>query len=219
MRIVTVLRSGGDFKAVHVQTLQRQCAKFLPACDFVCLADVDVPGVERWPIETLLPGWWAKMNLFAPAIRGDILYMDLDTVLIGTPDVWLESKPIMLRDFYRDGVYKGRAEGLQSSVMFLPEHVRGEIYDAFMGNPIYHMQHFQRGGDQAFLEQYWLDKADRWQVIAPGQFVSWKVHCQNGVPPDAKIIIFHGQPRPWHVPQFKDLYGSDSNNLQDRHCK
>jgi hypothetical protein len=66
------------------------------------------------------------------------------------------------------------------------------------------------GGDQRFLERFWIDKAARWQDLVPGRVVSYKVHVRpavrkdrefgNGsIPQDASVICFHGKPRPWEI--------------------
>ncbi len=61
------------------------------AHDFICFTDRG--AIADWPkrvwrvdVSALeLPGWWAKMALFNPAIRGAgrTLYFDLDTVIVG----------------------------------------------------------------------------------------------------------------------------------------
>jgi hypothetical protein len=206
MRVVTVLKSGGDFKPLHVQALQRQVAKWAPSVAFECLTDMDVPGVDCEPLaRPEWAGWWAKMNLFDPAYHGDFLYMDLDTVIVGPlDDLARVEKLTLLRDFYRDG--KKLKEGLQSSVMFLPEREREAVWDDFTANPALSMMLHRYGGDQKLLEMFYLNRAARWQDVLPGQFVSWKVSCSAGVPPEARVVVFHGQPRPWAVGQFLHLY-------------
>lgn len=218
MRIVTVLRSVGlrmglglqtslcEFKPLHVQALQKQVAKWAPFASFECLTDVDVPGVDCVPLEHKWPGWWAKMELFAPRMKGDFLFMDLDTIITGPlDDIEKVSELTMLRDFYRDGVKL--KEGLGGGLMYLTEAARRAPWDDFMSNPTASMA-MNRRGEQHLLEQYYLNKAKRWQNVVPGQVVSWKVHCSqaNKPPADARVICFHGVPRPWHVPQFHGLY-------------
>ena len=43
MKIVTVLRSGGEYRPEHVGRLQEQCAEHAPGIPFFCLSDVQVP--------------------------------------------------------------------------------------------------------------------------------------------------------------------------------
>lgn len=212
MRVITVLRSRGvlgpgEFKPAHVTALQTQVARWAPFATFECLSDVDVPGVNCRKLQRNWPGWWSKLELFDPALGGDFLFMDLDTVITGPLDDFEKiSKRTLLRDFYRDGT-KLR-DGLGGGLIYLPRGEGGEVWNEFTANPRSAMQMYRRG-DQWLFEKFWLgtDTA-RWQDVLPGQVVSWKVHCAKNdrVPPEARVVCFHGQPRPWGVPQFRHLY-------------
>lgn len=213
MRIMTVLQTralhafqpgSSEFKPLHVQALARQVEQYAPFAQFQCLSDVDVPGVETVPLTQKWPGWWSKIELFRPDLKGDILFMDLDTVIRGPIDDIMNARKLtVLRDFYRDG--KKLKEGLGGGLLFLPEKDRAQIWDEFTVNPALSMRLNPRG-DQHFFEQFWLNKAQRWQDLVPGQIVSWKVNCTHGIPPAARVICFHGKPRPWEVGQFLGLY-------------
>ena len=51
-------------------------------------------------------------------------------------------------------------------------------------------------GDQLLFNiQFGHDGLDRWQDLYPGQVVSYKVHCKDGLPKDARLVKFHGKPR------------------------
>jgi hypothetical protein len=146
------------------------------------------------------------METMRPDIPGDFLFMDLDTVITGPLDDILAVKKLtLLRDFYRNGVKL--KEGLGGGLMYLPadKAVRSPVWDFWMQQPQLQMKVYSRG-DQFLFEKFWLNTAARWQDVVPGQVVSWKVHCQNGVPPEARLIAFHGQPRPFAVGQFLHLY-------------
>ncbi|MEQ1403841.1 hypothetical protein ABK249_02750 [Neorhizobium sp. Rsf11] len=130
--------------------------------------------------------------------------MDLDTSIVGSlGDIIAVDRLTIMRDVYRP-------EGLQSSIMFLPEAARHQVWSHWIDRPEHWMRVYARGGDQAFLERFWLDRADRWQDVLPGQVVSYKVHVRealrkdreigNGtVPEGARLVIFHGKPRPWDI--------------------
>lgn len=213
MRIVTVLQTralhalhpgSSEFKIEYVQALKRQIDKWAPLASFECLSDVDVPGVECRKLKRGWPGWWSKLELFDPELRGDFLFMDIDTVIVGPlDDIGRVKKLTMLRDFYRDG--KKLKEGLGGGLMYLTEEARKEPWKYFSEHPASYMRTYARG-EQHLLETYWLNKADRWQDEVPNQVVSWKVHCSKGIPLDARIICFHGKPRPWEVGAFLHLY-------------
>lgn len=65
-----------------------------PNTDFICLSDVKIPGVYTLPLLHKWPGFWAKMELFSPAMKDDFLFMDLDTVILGPIDDFLKPRPL-----------------------------------------------------------------------------------------------------------------------------
>ena len=211
VKIVTTW-SGECFTAKHVQALAKQCETYAPMADFICITPEIIPGVDCRPGTHKWPGWWHKYEIFAPHIRGKILYMDIDTVVIGKLDELLKvDKLTLLRDAYRAG--KKFKEGLQASLMLLPDADRAEIWEDWIRHPDMHMQRLGYKGDQPMLEAHFLKRAQRWQDVVPGQIVSYKVDCGGGnafrpatIPADARLIFFHGRPRPWQTEQFKDLY-------------
>lgn len=196
--VVCVLRSGGEYKPTHVQALARQVD------GLVCLSDVPVPGVPTIPLSHDWPGWWSKMCAFNPElIQGDLLLMDLDTVVLGSIDHLVAiGKTTMLSDFY----YPERAA---SGLMYLTEDDRGAVWDRWMTTPERHMASCGSLGDQKFVGDC-LPRAARWQDEFPGQIVSYKVHVctrqqsrrgigNGSLPEGARVVCFHGQPRPWAV--------------------
>ncbi len=162
----------------------------------VCLSDASIPDVPVIPLEYGWRGWWSKLELFRPDISGDLFYLDLDTIVIGDIDPLISSaggKTTMLSDFYWP---KKAASGL----MYIATEDKARIWSAWAENPALHMaQNPGRGtiGDQGFLGKV-LDP-QRWQDICPGAVVSYKVHCHNGRPPGARVVCFHGRPRPWEL--------------------
>jgi hypothetical protein len=194
MRILCVLRSGGDYCPEHVLRLQAQLAA-VGETDFACLSDVLIEGVETIPLRYDWPGWWAKLELFRPDLRGDFLFLDLDMSIVGPiREIGERGVLSIMRDVYRPG-------GLQSSIMFLPEHVRGHIWQEWSRSPEGWRARYRNGGDQAFLERFWLRKAKRLQDMIPGAIVSFKADDVQGrgIPENARVICFHGKPRPWEV--------------------
>ncbi len=193
MRILCVLRSGGEYGPEHVKRLQAQLAA-VGELDFACLSDVPIDGVATIPLRWGWPGWWAKMELFRPDLRGDFLFLDLDMSIVGSLDSFREINVLaLMRDVYRPG-------GLQSAIMLLPERDRGLIWQEWIRSPQQWRARYRRGGDQAFLERFWLRKAQRLQDLAPGEIVSYKADVDGkGLPQSARVICFHGKPRPWEV--------------------
>lgn len=192
--VLCVLRSGGDFDIQHVHALRCgvQSHWFKPL-HFVCLTDqkLGLHGVAEVPLVGGWPGWWSKMEAFRPDIEGDVLLMDLDTVIVGDlSDIANRGDLTIMRDVYRP-------KGLQSSLVYIPEAEKAAVWDAWLKEPEEHM--YRHRSDQDFLETLWLDRAERWQDVLPGQVVSWKADCRYGVPEGARVVIYHGQPRPWET--------------------
>ncbi|NEG94076.1 hypothetical protein [Leclercia adecarboxylata] len=215
MKIATVLRSGGDYNISHVKWLKNQ----LPDdADVICFSDFKftIPGVQVVPLLhdwSKCKGWWAKIELFRPDIKEDFLYLDLDTVIVGDVSEILTftcEQMVMLSDFYRPA-------NLMSSIMWIPHQVKEEIWETFFSDPKHYINHCKQAdcwGDQGFI-QLVIGDSLRWQDLFPGWFVSYKAQvvsreqskwahrrfsAGNGsLPDDARIVVFHGQPRPFHV--------------------
>jgi len=183
-----VLRSGGDYGPKHVQWLAKQ----VPG--LVCLSDVPIEGVETIPLLHDWPGWWAKIEMFRPDIEGDILYFDLDTVVTGSLGGFEgHDRSIMLTDFY----YPARPG---SGLMYINQDDKVKVWAEWIAGPSAHMARCntrEHWGDQGFLRD--VLPCDRWQDVLPGQIVSYKAHCRNGLPKGANVVCFHGHPRPWQV--------------------
>ena len=193
--VACVLRSGGEYRSEHVHSLRDQVAEHLPGAHFICLSDMDVQGVERKPLLWGWPGWWSKMELFCPGtFTGRVLFMDLDTVVTGDlSELAGYAGPLgIVRDFYRP-------ERPQSCVMAWDGggEVAAQLWRTFKMDPQGHMAAFR--SDQDFIHSVVGDEWDALQDHAPGQIVSYKVHCQQGVPDGARVVCYHGKPRPWEV--------------------
>lgn len=189
--ILTVLRSGGEYKPEHVTRLRKQLGD---QAELVCLSDVYLGDVHAEPLRYSWPSWWCKMEMFAPWIKGDFLFMDLDTSIVGDiSDLLNCARSTVLRDFYQPSL-------IGSGLMFWKEEDRAQVWDAFIADPERHIKECTtraKWGDQGFLQQF-ADKLQLWQDNT-SKVVSYKVHCQGGVPHGASIVCFHGKPRPWNV--------------------
>lgn len=198
MTVVTVLRGGGEYTPDHVISLFRQVRAHAGiGARFIVLTDtpVEQSGIEQRALRQKWPGWWAKMELYSAQHDdlGDFLYVDLDTLIVGSlTDVLSVNRLTLLKDFY----YPERA---QSGLMFLTKAARAEACAAFLEGPDAVMCAFR--GDGEFLDHLWRFKAARWQDVLPDQVLSFKVHVRQRkgqtVPETARIVCYHGRPRPW----------------------
>lgn len=164
--------------------------------EFVCFTDDPNLGYHEAIVLRSLPdgleGWWNKLWLFSEGLfpKGDkVLYLDLDTLILGPLDDIIkdESEFLMLEDFYRPG-------GCQSSVMMWKSGFGNFLWSDYVsaGYPS-----DDPGGDQVWIER--RVRPTSWQERFPGDFVSYKVHCQKYPPKGAKVVVFHGKPRPHEV--------------------
>lgn len=199
--IACVLRSGGIYTPAHVRRLQAQCAAAAFGHPFVCLSDVPIPGVETRALVHGWPGWWAKLELFRPDVFNPgsrILYLDLDTTITGDlSDLLSQAAPfVALEDFYRrPPIVPFR--GIASGILQWTAGDRIDIFEDFAANADGIMRWAGRGGDQRVIERVMAGRATFWQDVTPGQVVSYKVHCRDGVPEGARVVCFHGRPKPW----------------------
>lgn len=185
--------------AEYVNNLWDMVRRNLPAGmegEFVCFTDDPGLGyhedIVTRPLTEGLDGWWNKLSLFQKGLfpEGDrIVYFDLDTLILGALDdiVAYQGPFSMLRDFYRPG-------GFQSSVMLWKAGEAHWLWDEYKtaDYPTHDL-----GGDQSWIEK-------RIQPVAlqdqfPGDFVSFKADCGKYPPKGAKVIVFHGNPRPHEV--------------------
>jgi len=205
--IVCVLKTGVwknrlmniTYSARHVQSLQRMVNNFIGSNhDFVCLTDAKIGGVKTIPLKDNFPGWWSKIELFREF--EDCFYIDLDTVIVGDISELINHNHTFtaLRNF--SSVENNNRMG--SAVMAWKGNYKF-IYDAFIENPKKHIAEYTtsiKWGDQGFINNQLQGKFDRWQDLFPGYIVSQKINMKNNVLPNgAKIVCFHGKPKPWDV--------------------
>lgn len=182
------MRSGGDYRAEHAQWLARQ----VPG--LVVLTDMEVPGVPTKPLRQGWPGWWAKIELFSPEHEGDVLFFDLDTVVLCDPDRLEVGRTTMLADFYHP---QRRGSGL----MYVRQEDKASVWQAFCKSPTAHMRTYRtrdRWGDQAFISEH-IGPCATWQELLPGLIQSYKRDLAGRQKLPHGVVCFHGNPRPWQV--------------------
>ena len=213
MRIVSVLHEGPDYRAEHAQYLHAQLRDF----DSVCLSTVEtIEGVNTLPLPNNgIPSWWSKMELFnphGPLGSEDLFYVDLDTRIVDDIHPLLDivrgtRKLVMLSDFYHP-------QYAASGVMFIPARCKARVWNTWLKNDAWFMvrrHKVGRVGDQGVISEC-IPDAERWDALAPGAIISYKKHVVgptdghwvagrsvgNGeIPEGARIVCYHGKPRPW----------------------
>lgn len=151
------------------------------------------------PYSTTIASWWNKLWLFSDEVpfKKDerVFYIDLDTLITGNIDYLLMNNTgelVMLQDFYW-GLAKTAtqsASGIMSwNIGRLPH-----IWNSFIADPEKAVQSVHPHGDQVFIGNIVKNEVKYWQDLCPEQIVSFKVHCRQGLPQNAKIVCFHGEP-------------------------
>jgi hypothetical protein len=207
IKILSVLRSGGDFRPSHAARLFDQVMRHAPhdEVDFLCLTDqkdaLDVLCVPAVPLTTSWPGWFAKIE--ALAAEGPALYFDLDVNIIADLTPLLEAATmfdfIAPRDFWVGGPHR-----MNSSVMAWSGSVR-HVYDQFAADPDGAIKRYQKNyvasggwGDQGFIWDARRGDVTFWDDIGPGLVMSYKRGALEGRDlSDCAILCSHGEPRPW----------------------
>lgn len=200
LTVATVLKRGPEYTPSHVKALQAGVERHLKLPHrFVCLSDM-VVECESIPLKHSWKGWFSKIELFRPGLfDGPVVYFDLDTIIVGSLDFLADvSRFAMLENFWRpDRVGSG---------MMAWDCDLSAIYETFAKFPATFMAEYStpdKWGDQVFIRDHAPVQPDKLQEQYPGKIVSWKRHCERGVPKTASVVCFHGQPRPWHTPLWK----------------
>jgi len=164
---------------------------------FTCFTD-DKTGLNENIIARDLPegvfGWWNKLYLFKEDLfdRGErIIFIDLDTVITSNIDdiVNYIGDFATLRDFYYP-------ERVGPAFMLWEAGTHCDIWNEWVtaGKPI-----DMPLGDLSWINSIFAEKnfsPKILQDIFPKIFVSYKVDCVIDIPQEAKVICFHGEPRP-----------------------
>lgn len=136
-------------------------------------------------------GWWTKLEMFRSGrFEGRCIYFDLDTIITGSLDeiASYSGDFAIVRDFNHPNLG-------QSCLMAWDASKTRHIYAAWhnAGRPQFHAH-----GDGGWINATMPD-ADKIQDLYPGQLVSFKLHCGKGVPEGARVVAFHGLPRPHQI--------------------
>ena len=152
------------------------------------------------PFNTL-EGWWNKLYLFSndlPIPIGEkIFFIDLDTLIVSNIDELLtvSCNPIVvLRDFYT-GIATSviGTDNVGSGLMLWTHGHYSIIWDTFIQDPEAAMKEIHPHGDQKWVQKHAIQR-QYWQDIALDKVVSFKVHCNQGLPDKASIVCYHGKP-------------------------
>jgi hypothetical protein len=202
---VVSLFAGDRYAPEYVSRLRNAVRRNLSVpYRFVCMTDR--PGdidCETMPVPMNLPGWWGKIALFSQEVfPGRRLFLDLDSVITGSLDDFAKytGELAVIRPFPGD-----RDKGINSGLMNIGPGAHAYVWERFRMNPEAAIRFCYANavpawnyGDQRWLELM-ISRVDYWQELNPGQVCSYKFHCRDGLPENARVVSFHGRPDPHEV--------------------
>lgn len=163
---------------------------------FVCFADreLDLDGIEVRPLSP--PHWQGhlpKLFVYSPAagLTGRVILFDLDNVIVGSlDDMASYNGPLCVR---------GRLSAAQlpdGDMISFDAGCVGHLWEKACARDV--LSRSRNGREREFILSV-APRADVWQRVCPGQVVSYRYHCQFGLPPGARVVSFHGKPRQHEV--------------------
>jgi hypothetical protein len=200
---VACVWTGQKYSIEHVQKLQRAVARHLRTeHNFVVLTDnnASVDGAQMRDVSHLqLPGWWAKMALFSPTVRGPgrCLYFDLDTVICGDLGPLAEFKaPFgICENFTRLSGNTSWPCRYGSCVMSFADGWGASVWATFNRSSRATMEDIGKYGDQMAIERLVPGAALLQRALPPGYFVGYR--DIGPTPPEgASIVVFAGRSKP-----------------------
>lgn len=203
LTVACVLRRGGlywgkregPFFAKYVHVLRDAVAAHLSLPHrFVCLSDSPV-SCDHVGMRDFWPGAWAKIELFRPGLfDGPVLYLDLDTVVLGTLDEL--ARAALDGEF---GAARHRQGGLDAAVMAWRVDC-SFIHRRHVWLPEYWRYRHRAVGPRGFIEASLARRGLAWRAIdeaLPGAVIDYADLAAGGViAPPARLCVFHGRPRP-----------------------
>lgn len=181
MVTVACVKVGTKYGDDYVWKLKRGIERYSSGLDFLCFTDKSVDGIACEDVPRDLPGWWAKLHLFA--IARPLLYFDLDVVICGSLAPLLAWEGFgILKDNY--------LAGFNSSIMKLTGN-EGHVWEKFRPGIMGMMR-----GDQDWLNLMMPDA----RTFPPDWFPSFKLNGYGDTPPEGAIAVnFHGFPKPKQI--------------------
>lgn len=199
MNIVCVLKTGGDFTSDYVVKLRSACGRHIKEkFRFICLTDditaKNLPRVISTCLKHGYSGWWSKFEIFR--LKGPTLYFDLDTVIIKNIDDMVyqvkELSPNEILGMSKFNPLRWSKEGRFTSGIIGWNGDFRFMFSEF--DYIYALNCRYHGDADAMLEL--LNKHNAIIKYDMRGIYSYKRHCKIEIPEDAKVICFHGSPRP-----------------------
>jgi hypothetical protein len=186
-----------------------------------------MPGIPIRTLPRGYNGWFNKLHLFSPhafPVGARVLYFDLDTAIVGDLSAFTTvplDRPVFLRDVWASGhaasgLFSFRSgpalypiwKDFEKRGLHPPPYVpvkKGVVPNWGHPNGAQWRAPQQIRTDEEWLHQYLYPNAwANWQELLPGAAVSYPLDmAKQGKAltdyPDARVVFFHGWPRPHQV--------------------
>jgi len=180
---------GRTYSPEWVHRLRAMVARNLPTPhEFVCLSNVPIDGINVIPLQSDLPGWWSKLELFRHDLGKRVLYLDLDTLIVGdlSPLVEVDASFAAMPPSYMLPGGNGRARGGEGVV----DRCQTSCMVWDRGAVDYLWEEFERGAIKRFRgdQDYISATARKVEFLPRDCFIKLR-HCPEGPPPKARVIL------------------------------
>lgn len=230
--VIICMKWGTLYGPDYVNVLRNAVAAHLKRPHrFVCLTD-DPTGfqddIEHYPIPDLgfgagefRFGGWPKLSVFLAdlyGLRGRALFVDLDTVLLRDLDPLfdVEGGVVLIREWPRlnDRLRPRRVRGMSSIFGFTLGGTETHLVERYRADPeaarasVRHEQQWitENAHDLRFWPEGWVVSFKKTLMAPP---LLNRVIGPKEPPPEAKVLVFHGVPRPIDVvPDKGQRWGS-----------
>jgi hypothetical protein len=199
-KFACVLRSGGDYLPEHVEALAYQVKKHSTIeYEFICLTDHPEPisGATCIPLEKNYPGWWSCVELYR--LQGPVVAVGVDTMIRGNIDgLFRLIQASSEKEFWMIRAFKNPRNTISGILGWNGDWSR--LYKDFKWEEVKRRLRGDEDYVNVQLKKYKVNPG-KIQDAFPGVY-SFKRHCVNGIPEDCSVLVFHGQPRPFKVPNL-----------------
>jgi hypothetical protein len=231
-RLLLCMKWGTRYGVEYANRLYAMTARNMTApFRFVCFTDDKTgldPAIDARPLPSL-PGvpeslaWtpWRKVSIWSAGLDADLLgrdalFLDLDVVVVGPLDDFFDHEPgryVVIENWTK----RGRGIG-NTSVFRTRLGAHPEVYDTFIADPVgvqrrdnIEQELISRllQGEQAYWPSAWCRSFKEELLPAWPQ----RLWAPAALPPDARIVVFHGKPDPadaaqgrWPSPWYKKTY-------------
>lgn len=189
LKVICVMKSGGDYDADDVYNLKRMVTKQLKIPhQFICYSDV--PELADRTLDNNLPGWWSKLEIFRE--KGPCLFFDLDTAILGNIEDLanhaIKSDGFMILDEWLDSwrkvTWNSSIMGWRGDFSWILDEIDEDGLSMRTDQHYISMKLKERDIDVTMANDV-LDGIDSYKVT------KYK--------PETSICCFHGKPRPRQV--------------------